>query len=117
LSSLPERLRQLRKLHDRSQEDLAEYLGISKSGYGYYEQGRNEPSLATIKKLARYYNVSIDYITGEEENEAEKIYESDSFSLSFKNGGDFSPGSKEKIIDFIKMIEEIEKGRKPKKKD
>ncbi|TWM93922.1 hypothetical protein CHCC14598_1413 [Bacillus licheniformis] len=37
--------------------------------------------------------------------------------MSFKNGGDFSPSSKEKIIDFIKMIEEIEKGRKPKKRD
>ncbi|MBT2710080.1 helix-turn-helix transcriptional regulator [Pseudomonas sp. ISL-84] len=48
-----------------TQKDVATFLGISESGYGYYEQGRNEPSLETLRKLASKYGVSVSYITGE----------------------------------------------------
>lgn len=57
-----ERLKELRKQSGYLQKDIADYLNISKSAYGYYEQGRNEPDIQTIVKLASYYNVSTDYL-------------------------------------------------------
>lgn len=65
MSILAERLRELRKKNRMTQKDVAAFLGISESGYGYYEQGRNEPSLETLRKLASKYDVSVSYITGE----------------------------------------------------
>jgi len=66
MTILPERLKTLRKRHKLTQKDIANYLGMTESGYGYYEQGRNEPSIETLQKLAVKYNVSISYLTGEE---------------------------------------------------
>ncbi|MED0670611.1 helix-turn-helix domain-containing protein [Aneurinibacillus aneurinilyticus] len=66
MAKLSDRLRELRKKHKLTQKDIANYLGITESGYGYYEQGRNEPSIETLRKLAQKYNVSITYLTGEE---------------------------------------------------
>ncbi|MEK5425328.1 helix-turn-helix domain-containing protein [Cytobacillus sp. FSL R7-0680] len=69
MSLLSERLRELRKKNKLTQKQLGEFLDISESGYGYYEQGRNEPSLETIKKLAKKYDVTVSYLTGEEKHE------------------------------------------------
>ncbi|GAB2569133.1 helix-turn-helix domain-containing protein [Gracilibacillus alcaliphilus] len=58
------RLRYLREEHGIKQEDMAKKLNISTSAYGYYEQGRNEPSLDSIKKMADIFDVSVDYLLG-----------------------------------------------------
>ncbi len=59
-----ERLRALREEKELMQEEIAKRLNISTSAYGYYEQGRNEPSLETVKKLAEIFGVSTDYLLG-----------------------------------------------------
>jgi len=64
MTIVSERLKQLRKEYKLSQKQVAEILGISESGYGYYEQGRNEPSIEMLNKLADRYNVTIDYLLG-----------------------------------------------------
>ncbi|WP_083512079.1 helix-turn-helix domain-containing protein [Amphibacillus sediminis] len=58
------RLRELREAKGFKQEYLAKALNISTSAYGYYEQGRNEPALETLIKLAQTFNVSTDYLLG-----------------------------------------------------
>lgn len=65
MADLKDRLRELRKKHKLTQKDLGDFIGISESAYGFYEQGRNEPSLETVRKLADKYNVSVAYIMGE----------------------------------------------------
>ncbi|MBU5266702.1 helix-turn-helix domain-containing protein [Virgibacillus proomii] len=59
-----ERLTDVRVEAGYSQKDLAKELNITTSAYGYYEQGRNEPSLETVRLLARKLNVSTDYLLG-----------------------------------------------------
>lgn len=39
-------------------------LNITSSAYGYYEQGRNEPPLETLVKIAEIFNVTTDYLLG-----------------------------------------------------
>lgn len=68
MATVPQRLRELRKSHKLTQSDLANFLNISESAYGYYEQGRNEISITNLRKLSEKYNVSVAYILGETDN-------------------------------------------------
>lgn len=58
------RLKGLREERRLLQSDMAQLLQITKSAYGYYEQGRREPDLGTINVLASYFGVSVDYLLG-----------------------------------------------------
>ena len=58
------RLRDLREDHDLSQMQIAEYLGIQQTVYSRYERGFQTIPLEHLIRLADYYNVSLDYMTG-----------------------------------------------------
>ncbi len=58
------RLRDLREDADLTQTELVKLLGMHKTTYTNYEQGKQEPPFELIVKLAKLYNVSIDYIAG-----------------------------------------------------
>lgn len=59
-----ERLKDLRIENGYKQDEIAKKLNVTTSAYGYYEQGRNEPSLETVKKIAQTFNVTSDYLVG-----------------------------------------------------
>src|SRR5690625_7924471 len=69
-----ERLIALREQHGFDQKDIGEKLYMSSSAYGFYEQGRNEPSLETLKKLAKIFQVSTDYLLGLFNTEEHLVY-------------------------------------------
>lgn len=58
------RLRDLREDSDLTQIECAKIAYISKNSYIRYETGEREPPFDVIINLAKYYNVSIDYIAG-----------------------------------------------------
>lgn len=58
------RLRDLREDMDLTQDQLVKILEMHKTTYTNYEQGKREPPFELIIKLAKLYNVSIDYIAG-----------------------------------------------------
>lgn len=57
-------LSKLRKAKKLNQEQASELLGISRSTYANYEVGAREPSLALLKKMAKVFGVSADYLLG-----------------------------------------------------
>lgn len=59
-----ERLKYLRAKHNLTQASLAKSLGIAKTTLAAYEQGKNEPNINMLKKIADYFNVSTDYLLG-----------------------------------------------------
>jgi transcriptional regulator with XRE-family HTH domain len=59
-----ERIRELREDHDKSQRELAQYLGTTQQVYSRYESGINEIPVRHIIALCQYYRVSADYILG-----------------------------------------------------
>ncbi len=77
-----ERLKELRKTHSYIQKDISDYLNISKSAYGYYEQGRNEMDIKTILKLSDFYNVSTDYLLGKVDVDENSIQKDESELLT-----------------------------------
>lgn len=62
------RLKQLRKNNNKTQEDISKILGISRGAYSHIENGRNEPDMETIVKLADIFEVSTDYLLGKSNN-------------------------------------------------
>jgi len=59
---LSEKIKKLRTRRNLQQKDLISYLKIAKSTYSQYESGDRVPSIDIIKKLAEFYNVSLDYL-------------------------------------------------------
>lgn len=53
-------LRLYREKNNKSEDDLANYLGIQKKAYKRYESGEREPGIDKLYKLAKYYNCAID---------------------------------------------------------
>ncbi len=66
------RIRDLREDRDLTQTQLAKMLGMSQTGYSKYETGENDIPTAVLIKLARFYNVSIDYMLGETDRRERK---------------------------------------------
>ena len=58
------KIRDLREDNDLLQKEVAAVLGISIQQYSLYERGDREIPFHHVITLAKYYNVSIDYIAG-----------------------------------------------------
>ena len=59
-----QRIRDLREDADKTQTQIAEYLGTSQTMYARYERGANEMPIRVLIALCQYYQVSADYILG-----------------------------------------------------
>lgn len=57
-------LKELRKQKGMTQVDLSKALQISASAVAMYETGRREPDFETLKKISKFFNVSVDYLLG-----------------------------------------------------
>ncbi|MGN0755046.1 MAG: helix-turn-helix domain-containing protein [Aristaeellaceae bacterium] len=59
-----DRLRQLRKERNLTQQQLAELIGVKNSVISFYEVGERMPSPEVLRKLAMALHVSTDYLLG-----------------------------------------------------
>ena len=59
-----QRLRDLREDKNKSQAEIAKIIGTSQSYYAQYENGKRSIPLERLIILAKYYNVSLDYLAG-----------------------------------------------------
>ena len=59
-----QRLRDLRDDNEKTQAQIAEVLGMKYQQYARYESGEREMPMHHFITLARYYNVSLDYLAG-----------------------------------------------------
>ncbi len=57
-----ERLKLLRKAEKLTQEEAATSLGTKRSNYANWEVERNEPGSEDLKKIAKRFGVSVDYL-------------------------------------------------------
>lgn len=65
--NLGNRLVELRKEKDMTQQMVADFINIDRSTYGKYERNSIEPSLSTLINLAALFEISSDYLLGIEE--------------------------------------------------
>ena len=89
------KLKQLRKKHNVSQIEISEYLNVSRATYSNYENGITEPSINSIICIAKFYNVSLDFLLTDTKIEFDKISFDDDFQLNIP---DFS---KETLLNSL----------------
>lgn len=58
------RIKDLRTEHNITQKELADYLGVTAKAISFYELGQRELSYQHLYKLAKKFDVSIDYLLG-----------------------------------------------------
>ena len=66
------RLNRLRKNADLTTLELSKKVGISDATISRYETGKREPSLINAAKLANFFNVSLDWISGQDTDTREE---------------------------------------------
>ena len=76
-----DRLRYIRKHQEFSQAEAAAALGLSPVNYNRYECGQREPDFTTLRKIAQFFHVSLDYLLGNDFYDAEDIVDFDHFIL------------------------------------
>ena len=59
-----EKIRMLREDNDKSQTEIAAILGVGQRTYSDYESGKTRIPVDSLMKLAKYYDVDMDYICG-----------------------------------------------------
>ena len=62
--NFPIRIKKARKDAGYTQLQVAESTGIPKSSISKYETGNLEPDLEKLAQLAKFYNVSINWLLG-----------------------------------------------------
>ncbi|MBQ8417031.1 MAG: helix-turn-helix transcriptional regulator [Phascolarctobacterium sp.] len=92
-------LQELREDRNVSRKELAAFLNVSVSTLGMYEQGRREPNIDMLIKLADYFNVSLDFLVGRSFNRGERKIMLE--ALQLKNRIDKLPQEYKNIIDFM----------------
>lgn len=81
---------ELRINNGLTQKQLAQQLNITDKAYWSYERGRTEPDINTLIKIADYFDVSLDYLCGRQNN---NLIFADSLSVGQK-----------KLIELIKRL-------------
>lgn len=69
------RLKELRKKKHLTQEMLSHMINVDKSAISHYEKGDKRPSMDSLRLLAKVFDVSVDYLMG---NDYYEVAESDS---------------------------------------
>ena len=58
------RIRELREEQNVSQEKLGFYVNVEQKSISDYERGRTRIPISTLIRIAKFFDVSMDYITG-----------------------------------------------------
>ncbi|SHH57819.1 helix-turn-helix domain-containing protein [Sporanaerobacter acetigenes] len=122
MSTLSNRIRELRTEKELTQEEFGKLFGIVKSTVSLYESGKSAPDDEIKKKIAKYFNVSLDYLMGVSDVKNPYINdkdldEVDKFLLELKKeaekeGLEFDETSPQELIETYKLLKEFKKRTK-----
>lgn len=106
MSNFANILKNLRMDHHLTQIDLARALGISRSTVSMYECGEREPDIDSLKKIAEYFHVDMNFLLGENvgKKNADGVYEpsyEDIQSLLARNGKKLTIEQKQQLIRVL----------------
>lgn len=116
-------LKRLRNERGISQRELADRLKINRSTYARYETSATQPDFETLKLLANFYDVTIDYILGNSDRKELTIEEKLSKELRLRDGENIyfydMEGLDDEDIEMLKKQIELyrEMAEKRKKKN
>jgi len=99
-----ERLKALRNKLKIDRKEICEKLGVALTTYSNYENNNREPDFDTLIKLAKYFNVTTDYLLGI--TDIRNCYE-----CRENNAEDKLTQDEEKVIQLYRKLSERNKGK------
>lgn len=103
---------ELCKKKGKTPTGVAIELNVSRATVNYWKNG-NVPKQDTLIKIANYFNVSVDYLLGNEKQK-NPVTDSDEmlmFALYGGDNADITPGMLEDVRNFAQYIREKNKGK------
>lgn len=108
------KIRELRTKKNLTMKQLGDIVGVAESTISLYERGKRQPDFETLKHLADFFEVSIDYLLGAE---GEKIKpavpelpsDEQEFLKRFKR---LNESDKEAILDQMQFLWEYKNRKK-----
>lgn len=96
-----ENIRILRTKKEKSQQDIADYLQITRQAYSYYENGKRQPDYETLLKLAEYFGVTVDYLLrGDSDSECLP----EELVILNRKAKRMSPEKRQKLLEMAKLM-------------
>ncbi|GEA30232.1 helix-turn-helix domain-containing protein [Clostridium diolis] len=108
-----QRLRELRSEKGVVQKDVANFLNITTSAYGFYEQGKRVPDTDIMIKLSNYFNVSLDYLLGK--TDVRNYTDDSNITIALNSDTDYDElpkEAKDEINNFIEYVKQKYKDKK-----
>lgn len=114
------KLKNLRENKGLLQKELADKIGISLSSISMYERGERQPDNDTLKKISKFFNVTVDYLLDNKlDNPIDKeLLEQEILKKTLQKAGfmenedDLTDEELEKVIKFVSANKEFLKGSK-----
>lgn len=101
-----QRLRKLRLAANKTQQQIAELLGITRAAYSHFENDRNEPDGETIVKLAEIFDVSTDYLLGRNQSETFTLPTTKAQTVAAHIDENVTDEQMEDILNYIDFIKQ-----------
>jgi len=99
--NIGENIKNLRKRKEITQEELAEYLGISFQSISKWERGEGFPDITMLPDLADFFNISIDELVGAERT----VFDGGYFYDTYKQANKYeSAGNYDEAIELLREI-------------
>lgn len=95
--------RTIRELSKKTQQNVADYLGISRVAYTNYENDKREPDIKTLIKIADYFSVSLDELIGRSSQSSSILnFSNDEIELikKYRSLGENGKGAVNNTLDF-----------------
>ena len=90
-----------------TQKEVEKGTGIPQSNLSEFENGKLNPSIQTLLRLAKFMKASVSYFLSEDDIEGIKS--------SIRASNEFSDNGKKEIMDFIDFIHKKEQDKNPEK--
>lgn len=97
---------EIRKSKGLSQQDVADYLGISRQAYCNYENDKREASYETLLQLSEYFDVSVDELLGR--GSKTKVTDSDIRFALFDGADNITDEMYEEVKRFAEYVKQRE---------
>ena len=119
---LGQNLKILRASKDVNQNEMAEYIGLTRSSYAQYELGNRTPDAPTLYAIAQFYKISIDLLFEPDLSKflSEMTYsqiDGDNSQLLIDNFRRLSPFNKGRLVEYSQKLLEWDKIKEQNQKE
>lgn len=104
------RLKEIRESKGMTQTQLGEVIGAKKSAVSLWESGKRQIDNNTLKSLADFFGVSVDYILGRDQEELAQISLDNDVEIRFlaRGGEHLSPERRKKVEALLASLMDLD---------